>query len=158
MYRGYINNKMLVGVVRIIRIIWGLCVGTKFYNNKTYNLPSKYIHSYLNCNSNMLAFDIYRTRVPEPHRSPGCNKWLNLLFADKYKTSRQLDIILKDFLISPNKEKTPSPFGDSVFEKNILKDFTLFIPTLLLLPNLWNHDLNTLETTILEICNRTLQL
>lgn len=117
---------MLVGVVRIIRIIWGLCVGTKFYNNKTYNLPSKYIHSYLNCNSNMLAFDIYRTRVPEPHRSPGCNKWLNLLFADKYKTSRQLDIILKDFLISPNKEKTPSPFGDSVLEKNILKDFTLF--------------------------------
>lgn len=100
---------MLVGVVRII---WWLCVGTKFYNNKTYNLPSKYIqcHSYLNCNSNMLAFDIYRTRVPEPHRSPGCNKWLNLLFADKYKTSRQLDIILKDFLISPNKEKNTKSF------------------------------------------------
>lgn len=117
---------MLVGVVRIIRIIWWLCVGTKFYNNKTYNLPSKYIHSYLNCNSNMLAFKIYRTRVPEPHRSPGCNKWLNLLFADKYKTSRQLDIILKDFLISPNKEKTPSPFGDCFWEEYFERFYPIY--------------------------------
>lgn len=114
---------MLVGVVRII---WWLCVGTKFYNNKTYNLPSKYIHSYLNCNSNMLAFKIYRTRVPEPHRSPGCNKWLNLLFADKYKTSRQLDIILKDFLISPNKEKTPSPFGDCFWEEYFERFYPIY--------------------------------
>lgn len=117
---------MLVGVVRIIRIIWWLCVGTTFYNNKTYNLPSKYIHSYLNCNSNMLAFDIYRTRVPEPHRLPGCNKWLNLLFADKYKTSRQLDIILKDFLISPNKEKTPSPFGDCFWEEYFERFYPIY--------------------------------
>lgn len=43
MYCGYINNKMLVGVVRIIRIIWWLCVGIKFYNGKIYNLVSKYI-------------------------------------------------------------------------------------------------------------------
>lgn len=71
----------------------------------------------------MLAFDIYRTRVPEPHRSPGCNKWLNLLFADKYKTSRQLDIILKDFLISPNKEKKTKSFWWFSFREEYFERF-----------------------------------
>lgn len=88
MYCGYINNKMLVGVVRIIRIIWGLCVGIKFYNNKIYNLFSKYIYLYLNCNLNMLVFDIYRIRVLELYCLFGCNKWLNLFFVDKYKILR----------------------------------------------------------------------